>query len=219
MVSTDGSIHGETNADFPLRSMGSKSREVTHCKTRQQNNMTTQNPLDSPEARQQLFYPRTSPKTDPPAGAENIDVEVEPGITIGCRLFTADKQSPTILYFHGNGEIVSDYDDIGPMYTQHNINLLVTEFLPHIGTLHLHHGHIVLLVVLHLLLAEVVLLPSSTHLVSAGVLVLLFHLLLLNEGGVGLHVHGDHQGGESVASHHSAIVHDVLRGHLAKGRG
>lgn len=93
-----------------------------------ENSMSTQNPLDAPEVRQHLFYPRTTTKTDPPAGAVNIDVEVEPGITIGCRLFTADKQSPTILFFHGNGEIVSDYDDIGPMYAQHNINLLVTDF-------------------------------------------------------------------------------------------
>ena len=93
-----------------------------------ENSMTTQNPLDAPEIRQHLFYPRTTTKTNPPAGAVNIDVEVEPGITIGCRLFTADKQSPTILFFHGNGEIVSDYDDIGPLYAQHNINLLVTDF-------------------------------------------------------------------------------------------
>lgn len=93
-----------------------------------ENSMTTQNPLDTSEIRQHLFYPRTSTKTDPPAGAVNIDVEVEPGITIGCRLFTADKKSPTILFFHGNGEIVSDYDDIGPMYVQHNINLLVIDF-------------------------------------------------------------------------------------------
>ena len=95
---------------------------------RLENTMTTQHPLDTPEIRQHLFYPRKSPKTEPPPGAVNIDVEVEPSITIGCRLFTADKQAPTILYFHGNGEIVPDYDDIGPMYTQQNINLLVTDF-------------------------------------------------------------------------------------------
>jgi alpha-beta hydrolase superfamily lysophospholipase len=68
------------------------------------------------------------PETAPPAGAENIDVEVEPGINIGCRLFTTDTTAPTILFFHGNGEIVSDYDDIGPMYAQQNINFLVTDF-------------------------------------------------------------------------------------------
>ncbi len=90
--------------------------------------MTPQNPMDAPEVSKRLFYPRTTTRTDPPTGAINIDVEVETGISIGCRLFTADKESPTILFFHGNGEIVQDYDDIGPMYVQQNINFLVTDF-------------------------------------------------------------------------------------------
>jgi len=90
--------------------------------------MTTKNPLDSPEIGQLLFYPRTIDKTVPPAGATDIDIEVEPGVTIGCRLFAAAKEAPTILFFHGNGEIVADYDEIGPLYNQQNINLLVTDF-------------------------------------------------------------------------------------------
>ncbi len=90
--------------------------------------MTAQNLLDSPEVRQVLFHPRATPETEPPAGAENINIEVEPGISIGCRLFTADKNAPTILFYHGNGEIVADYDEIGPMYAQQNINFLITDF-------------------------------------------------------------------------------------------
>ena len=90
--------------------------------------MTTQNPLDRPEIGKLLFYPRTCSKTAPPTGATDIDIEVAPRIYIGCRLFTADKQAPTLLFFHGNGEIVTDYDEIGPMYTEQNINFLVTDF-------------------------------------------------------------------------------------------
>ena len=90
--------------------------------------MTTQNPLDRPEIGKLLFYPRTCSKTAPPASATDIDIEVDPGIYIGCRLFMADKQAPTLLFFHGNGEIVTDYDEIGPMYTEQNINFLVTDF-------------------------------------------------------------------------------------------
>lgn len=91
-------------------------------------NMTTQNPLDRPEIGKLLFYPRTCGKTAPPAGATDIDIEAAPGIYIGCRLFTADKQAPTILFFHGNGEIVTDYDEVGSMYTEQNINFLITDF-------------------------------------------------------------------------------------------
>ena len=90
--------------------------------------MTLENPLDSPEILQRLFYPRTVSRTPPPAGAVDIDIEVEPTIMLGCRLFIADKEAPTILFFHGNGEIVQDYDEIGSLYTQHNINFLVTDY-------------------------------------------------------------------------------------------
>jgi len=93
-----------------------------------ENTMTTENPLDSAEIGQLLFYPRTIEQNAPPAGATDIDIEVEPGITIGCRLFTAAKEAPTILFFHGNGEIVTDYDEIGPRYNQQGINFLVTDF-------------------------------------------------------------------------------------------
>ncbi|MCI5224917.1 MAG: alpha/beta hydrolase, partial [Candidatus Electrothrix sp. AR4] len=84
--------------------------------------------MDSPEVQRILFYPRSAARTDLPAGASDVDIEVEPGIKIGCRLFTAAKERPTILFFHGNGEILSDYDTIGPVYTQLQLNLLVTDY-------------------------------------------------------------------------------------------
>ncbi len=86
--------------------------------------------MDSPEVQRILFHPRRVMRTDLPTGAEDIDIdiEVEPGVKIGCRLFTAGKEKPTILFFHGNGEIISDYDLIGPAYARHNLNLLVTDY-------------------------------------------------------------------------------------------
>jgi len=84
--------------------------------------------MDSPEIQQMLFNPRATRRTELPAGAVDLDIEVEPGIILGNRLFTAGKEAPTILFFHGNGEIVSDYDAIGPMFTAQNMNLLVTDY-------------------------------------------------------------------------------------------
>ncbi|TAA75178.1 MAG: hypothetical protein CDV28_11046 [Candidatus Electronema aureum] len=86
------------------------------------------NPMNRPEVQRVLFRPRVEARTALPLGAADIDIEVEPGISIGCRLFTADKAAPTILFFHGNGEIVTDYDEIGPLYMQVGLNFLVVDY-------------------------------------------------------------------------------------------
>jgi uncharacterized protein len=86
------------------------------------------NPMNRPEVQKVLFRPRAAARTALPTGATDIDVAVEPGVLIGCRLFTADKTAPTILFFHGNGEIVADYDDIGPLYMEAGLNFLVVDY-------------------------------------------------------------------------------------------
>ncbi len=84
--------------------------------------------LDRPEILQLLFYPRRTGRTAPPDGARDIDIRVDDQAVIGCRLFTADPAAPVILFFHGNGETVPDYDDIGPRYTALNLNFLIVDY-------------------------------------------------------------------------------------------
>jgi len=85
--------------------------------------------LDRPEILQFVFYPRRVPLREPGLkGARHLLFPVEEGVRIGCRLYEAAKEAPLIIYFHGNGEIVTDYDDIAPLYTQRGINLLVTDY-------------------------------------------------------------------------------------------
>ena len=84
--------------------------------------------MDSSDALQFIFCPRSTPHTPAPAGSRDIDISVDPGVTLGSRLWIADPAAPNILFFHGNGEIVSDYDDIGPMYTGQEVNFWVVDF-------------------------------------------------------------------------------------------
>ena len=74
-----------------------------------------------------IFFPRPDSRP-PPAGATDHLIEVEPGIAVAARFYVLSPSHPTILYFHGNGEIASDYDDIAPLYHQAGVNLFVTEF-------------------------------------------------------------------------------------------
>ncbi|MDR2550975.1 MAG: alpha/beta hydrolase [Desulfobulbus sp.] len=84
--------------------------------------------MDRPEITQLLFHPVQVARTTPPAGAIDIDVPVADGATIACRLYSHAPASPTLIFFHGNGEIIPDYDEVGPMYVREHLNLLVTEY-------------------------------------------------------------------------------------------
>jgi alpha-beta hydrolase superfamily lysophospholipase len=74
-----------------------------------------------------LFYPRRD-FTPCPQGAFDFFVPVEKGVSISCRFYLRDKAWPQILYFHGNGEVVSDYDEIAPFFLARRINLIVADF-------------------------------------------------------------------------------------------
>lgn len=84
--------------------------------------------MDRPEITNVLFHPVQVPRNTPPQNAVDIDVQVEENVTIACRLYSADPAAPTIIFFHGNGEIIPDYDAIGPMYVRERLNFLVTEY-------------------------------------------------------------------------------------------
>lgn len=84
--------------------------------------------LDRPELLSSIFHPLNCEPTPLPPGATDVEIETEPGVIIGCRFYINDAASPNILYFHGNGEIVADYDEIGPLYNQAGMNLLVTDY-------------------------------------------------------------------------------------------
>jgi alpha-beta hydrolase superfamily lysophospholipase len=85
--------------------------------------------LDQPEILGLLFHPR--PEYPLAAGAprgQSLSVEVEPGISIGARLYAARRDAPAIIYWHGNGEITADYDAIAPFYTGLGVTLLVADY-------------------------------------------------------------------------------------------
>lgn len=75
-----------------------------------------------------MFYPRRD-WSPPPQGAEDLAVPVADGVNVGCRLYVLSPEAPTILYFHGNGEVATaDYDDISTLYTDMGVNLFVADF-------------------------------------------------------------------------------------------
>ncbi|MFO7963221.1 MAG: alpha/beta hydrolase [Desulfobacterales bacterium] len=85
--------------------------------------------LDRPEVLGYLFYPRPeSGHPDSVKGIENLQIPVGGSHVLGAAIHMAAKSDPTILFFHGNGEIVRDYDDIGMMYSRLNINFMPVDY-------------------------------------------------------------------------------------------
>jgi len=84
-------------------------------------------PLDQSPLLGLLFYPRRD-FTPCPHRAWDFFVPVDPGISLSCRFYVGDHNGPWILFFHGNGEVVSDYDDIAPFYHKAGINLVVADY-------------------------------------------------------------------------------------------
>ncbi|MBU0680454.1 MAG: alpha/beta hydrolase [Proteobacteria bacterium] len=89
----------------------------------------TYDKLDQPGISEYIFHP-TPPSGSPcPPNAEDIHLEVAHNITLHLRIFpSGNLGAPCLLFFHGNGEIVSDYDDAAIMYNKRGITFIAAEY-------------------------------------------------------------------------------------------
>jgi pimeloyl-ACP methyl ester carboxylesterase len=85
--------------------------------------------LDVPEVLLRLFHPRPEPG---PAGAHSFArdllIPVDHNVGVGARFHPAAATAPTLLFFHGNGEIVADYDELAPFYTRQGVNFFPVDY-------------------------------------------------------------------------------------------
>ena len=85
--------------------------------------------LDAPAVALRLFHPR--PEFGTPGAItshEELLIPVAAGVAIGGRFYAAAAAAPTLLFFHGKGEIVADYEDLGPIYTGLGLNFLPVDY-------------------------------------------------------------------------------------------
>lgn len=82
--------------------------------------------LNHPSITSRLFHPR--PDTFGDSVGEDLRIAVADGVSVGARFHAAMNGKATILFFHGNGEIVADYDELGPVYGSLNIHFLPVDY-------------------------------------------------------------------------------------------
>jgi hypothetical protein len=85
--------------------------------------------LDTPEILMLLFHPRPEWATpEPVAGCYDVTIPVEEGVSLGAKFHLAKAGAPAILFFHGNGEIASDYNDLGQVYRRMGMHFLACDY-------------------------------------------------------------------------------------------
>jgi len=85
--------------------------------------------LDQPEVVQTIFYPRQETFPAPTThNAVDLDIQVDEDNRIHAKFHLASGEDPNILFFHGNGEIVGDYDEIGSYYNKYGMNFLAVDY-------------------------------------------------------------------------------------------
>lgn len=92
-------------------------------------NRTNYEILDQPQVLNFLFHPRPQIDARPShTGRQDMMIPVDDTVSIGASLHVAGAAAPTILFFHGNGEIVSDYDELGRLFTRIGVNFFVVDY-------------------------------------------------------------------------------------------
>ncbi len=84
--------------------------------------------LDRPEIGMFMFHPRKEMGMSQAEGAQDVMIPVEADVSIGGRFHMASAESPNLLFFHGNGEIVADYDSLADIYHRLGVNFLPVDY-------------------------------------------------------------------------------------------
>lgn len=85
--------------------------------------------LDRPEVLQFIFHPRPGwGAADGRRQALTQLIPVDAAVSVGACFHMTRMDAPTILFFHGNGEIVADYDDLGPIYNAQGLNFIPVDY-------------------------------------------------------------------------------------------
>ena len=84
--------------------------------------------IDHPVVNSAIFFPRPALGLTAPWGSEDFMIPVGGGASVSARYYPSDLSLPTVLHFHGNGEIVPDYDHIAPTFLSAGASLVSVDY-------------------------------------------------------------------------------------------
>lgn len=83
--------------------------------------------FDRDEFNERLFFPRRD-RSAPPSGSEDMHIGVAPDISLHARVHPHGGARCGVLLFHGNGEVVCEYDALAPRFARVGCALAVVDF-------------------------------------------------------------------------------------------
>lgn len=83
--------------------------------------------FDSQQFNANLFFPRQDPSPGP-ADSDDYYINVQDNVRIHARRHPNPDAQLSMLFFHGNGEIVSDYDNLAEIFSGLGVELTIADF-------------------------------------------------------------------------------------------
>ena len=85
--------------------------------------------IDDPRISNVVFYPRkTSIPSDLPKNIKVLNFQINEDILIGGYYFLQDENLPSVLLFHGNGEVALEYHYFIDLFFECGVNLAIADF-------------------------------------------------------------------------------------------
>jgi pimeloyl-ACP methyl ester carboxylesterase len=85
--------------------------------------------LDVPEVLLRLFHPRPESGLSAASTAgQGLLIPVADNVAVGASFYAGELTAPTLLFFHGNGEIVADYEELAPFYLRLGVNFIPVDY-------------------------------------------------------------------------------------------
>lgn len=85
--------------------------------------------LDNPSINSIIFYPRRSPKPSSKSKKYKIlEFEIDKGVKIGGLFHFGSHENPSVLFFHGNGEIAQDYSYFIDKFLDCGMNIAIMDY-------------------------------------------------------------------------------------------
>lgn len=85
-------------------------------------------PLDDPQILMFLFHPSRAAMHNALPDVYSGVIPVEGDIGVGYRLYLRTEDAPLVIFFHGNGEVASDYDGLYTEFQRAGASLLVIDY-------------------------------------------------------------------------------------------